>query len=508
MLIFPERPQQSNTATLRLSKSKFLSGLQCRKRLYLAIHSPELATEPDEQTQAILDMGTEIGALARQRFPSGVLVEADHRHPTEALQRTAELLSDPAVPAIFEGAFEFDQVLVRVDILERVTSGEDGAIAWRLIEVKSSTKVKDVHLDDVAIQTYVLKGAGVTLSGSCLMHINTQYVYPGGELDLERLFVVQDLTALTVARQSDVPRRLAEMKAMLVAPAPPTIEPDGHCHQPYDCPFWDHCTKDKPARWVYYLPGGDRAIQQFVRSGIETIDEIPPEFKLSAIQRRMKENVEWIGPRLKAALQTVRYPVHHLDFETFMPCIPKYPLTRPYQTIPTQWSNHIETEDGQVRHDEYLCLDPKDSREELAVAFLESLGSEGSICVYSGYERSILERLAEVLPTLKRDLEQVIGRLWDLYTVIHDNYYHPDFQGKFKIKSVLPAVVPSLGYNDLAIQEGGVAAQQYYRMVFEEMDWVEKTRIREALLKYCARDTLAMLELRRVLLSKALSIRS
>ena len=373
MLIFPERPLQSDTATLRLSKSKFLSGLQCRKRLYLAIHSPELATEPDEQTQAILDMGTEIGALARQRFPSGVLVEADHRHPMEALQRTAELLSDPAVPAIFEGAFEFDQVLVRVDILERVTSGEDGAIAWRLIEVKSSTKVKDVHLDDVAIQTYVLKGAGVALSGSCLMHINTQYVYPGGELDLERLFVVQDLTALTVARQSDVPRRLAEMKAMLVAPAPPTIEPDGHCHQPYDCPFWDHCTKDKPARWVYYLPGGDRAIQQLVRRGIETIDEIPPEFKLSTIQRRMKDNVEWIGPRLKAALQTVRYPVHHLDFETFMPCIPKYPLTRPYQTIPTQWSNHIETEDGQVRHDEYLCLDPKDSREELAVAFLESV---------------------------------------------------------------------------------------------------------------------------------------
>ena len=109
---------------------------------------------------------------------------------------------------------------------------------------------------------------------------------------------------------------------------------------------------------------------------------------------------------------------------------------------------------------------------------------------------------------MKRDLEQVRSRLWDLFAVIHDQYYHPEFNGSFSIKSVLPAVVPSLGYSDLAIQEGGVAAQQYYRMVFEEMDWVEKTRIREALLKYCARDTLAMLELRKVLLTKALSLPS
>ena len=503
MLIPPERPLQSGTAVLRLSKSKFLSGLQCPKRLYFEIHQPQLATEPDEQTQAILDMGAEVGELARQRFPGGILVEADYRHPTEAMQRTAELLNDPTVPAIFEGAFEFDQVLVRVDILERITA-QDGAMAWRLIEVKSSTKVKDVHLADLAIQTYVLTGACVAVVESCLMHINTQYVYPGGELDLERLFNVQGLTALVATRQSDVPRRLAEMKAMLVDSSPPAIEPDGHCHQPYECPFWDHCTKDKSPRWVCYLPGGERAVQQFVKNGIETIDEIPSWFKLSVIQRRMKDNMEWIGPSLKAALQTVRYPVHHLDFETFMPCIPKYPMTRPYQTIPTQWSNHIETEDGQVRHGEYLYLDPKDPREELALALLKSVGSEGTICVYSAYERSILERLVEALPALKRDLEQVIGRLWDLYTVIHDHYYHPDFRGYFSMKTVLPAVVPSLGYSDLEIQEGAVAAQRYYRMVFEETDWVEKVRIREALLQYCARDTLAMLELRRALLTKAI----
>ncbi|MBM4123748.1 MAG: DUF2779 domain-containing protein [Nitrospira sp.] len=506
MDIVSVRPTPRAPGSYRLSKSKFLSGLQCHKRLYLEIHQRELAAEPDEQTQAILDMGTAVGEEARCLFPGGVLVEADHRHPTEALRRTAELLGDPSVPAIFEGAFEFEEVLVRVDILERVPRGAAGPgatpDAWRLIEVKSSTRVKDIHLEDLAVQSHVLAGAGILLAGTWLMHINNQYVYPGGEIDLGQLLALVDLGEPVAARIGEVPARLAEMKAMLAQPHPPAIEPDSHCHSPYDCPFWEHCTKDKPERWIYHLPGGERTYKQLAARGIQTIDEIPPDFKLSILQRRVKDDREWVGVQLRAALDSVRYPVHHLDFETFMPAIPKFPMTRPYQTIPTQWSNHIETEPGEVRHEEYLCLEARDPREELAVTLLESLGREGSICVYSSYERSVLKSLAETLPSLKPELELAIARLWDLLPVIQAHYYHPQFGSSFSIKSVLPALVPSLDYGDLEIQEGSLAAQHYYRMVFEATDWVEKERLREALLKYCQRDTLAMVELRRALLSR------
>jgi hypothetical protein len=496
-LAFPRR-----ASLVRLSKSKFLAGLQCPKRLYLEVHHPELATEPDEQTQAILDMGTLVGELARQRFPGGVLVEADHRHAKDALRRTAELLADPSVPAIFEGAIEYEDVLVRVDILERI-AGPDGASAWRLIEVKSSTRVKDVHVDDLAIQSYVLRGAGLTVSGACLMHVNTQYVYDGGDLDLEMFFTVGNVTERILGVLADVPGRLQAMRATLATPAPPAIEPDGHCHTPYECPFWTHCTEQKPARWIYFLPGGDRTFRHLAARGIITIDEIPSDARLTVVQRRVKDNVEWVSSGLKSVLTTVRYPVHHLDFETFMPAIPRFPQTRPYQPIPTQWSNHVETEDGTVVHHEYLCGDPKDPREELAVALLESVGREGTVCVYSSFERHILESLVDAVPSLKRELEVVMARLWDLHQIIKDHYYHPAFQGSYSIKAVLPALVPSLDYGDLAIQDGGVAALHYYRMVFEETDLVERARISEALLKYCARDTQAMLELRRVLLEKA-----
>ncbi len=420
----------------------------------------------------------------------------------EALSRTAEWLSDPAVPAIFEAAVQFEDVLIRADVLERLAGDPSGPAAWRLIEVKSSSRVKDVHVDDLAIQAFVLRGAGVRLLETCLMHVNTRYLYEGGEIDLTQLFLVQDLTEQVESRLGAVPDRLAEMRAMLRSSVAPAIEPDTHCHTPYTCPFWRHCTQSKPARWIFYLPGGERTVHILARKGIETIDDIPEEFTLSPLQRRVKDNVEWVSPALKMALETVRYPVHHLDFETFMPAVPKYPGTRPYQAIPVQWSDHVETEDGHVLHHEFLSLEPNDPRKELVVALLDSLGQEGSICVYSGYERAVLEQLAEAVPALRPDIERVIARLWDLLEIIKRHYYHPGFQGSFSIKTVLPAVVPTFGYEDLEVQDGKMAAQVYERMVFVETDWVEKMRLRDALLRYCARDTLAMLELRKALQRK------
>jgi len=415
-------PPQGISSLLRLSKSRYLSGLQCHKRLYLEVHSPDLASDPDEQIEARLKMGTQIGESARERFPDGVRVDVEPLGISGAISRASELMADPNVPAIFEGMFAFQDVRVRVDVLER--AGSEG---WRLVEVKSSTQVKEGHLDDVAIQEFVLVGTGIRIERSELMHINTQYIYPGGEPDLGQLFSRQDVTPEVEARQLDIPSRLAAMRERLAASTPPDIEPDHHCFDPYECPFWDHCTQVKPLRWVFYLPGGKRIFQELTSLGVQSIDEIPVNFQLTCIQQRMKNNVEWIGPGLKAELNSVRYPIHHLDFETFMPAIPQYPNTKPYQTIPFQWSDHIVTRDGGMRHEEYLCTDSKDPREEFIQTLFKSIGQAGTICVYSGYEARILKELADAFPGFRPDLERATERLWDLLSVIRTHYYHPGF---------------------------------------------------------------------------------
>ena len=234
-----------------------------------------------------------------------------------------------------------------------------------------------------------------------------------------------------------------------------------------------------------------------------TIDEIPEEAMLSDVQRKVKHNIEWISSELGHILRSVSYPVHHLDAETVMLAMPRFPSTRPYQSLPVQWSNHIELASGEVMHQEFLHNEASEPRRRWAEALIESLGEKGSIVVYSAYEEAIIRQLAEVFPEFKSAFNAIVKRLWDLLPVIKSHYYHPAFNGSYSIKSVLPAVVPSLGYDDLAIQDGGQAAGEYYRMVFLESDWVERDSIRQALLRYCARDTLAMVELRRVLGEKA-----
>ncbi len=493
----------ASPAPPRLSKSKFLSGLQCHKRLYLEIHEPQLATPPDAGTQAILDMGSDVGALARTRFPGGRLVTAGYRQTEAALAQTAQLMADTSVPALFEAAILADGVLIRVDILERVPHAGGDVAAWRLIEVKSSTKVKDVHLDDLALQRHVLLKAGLAIESSHLMRINTGYVYPGGAIDLAALFSIDDVSALVAERQVSVPDRVAAMKGMLALPAAPEREPGDHCLTPYECPFWAHCTKNKPSRWIFYLPGSKKLAVNLIAQGIETIDDIPQGTMVSAVQRKVKDNVEWISERLESALKTISFPVHHLDFETFNPAVPRYTGTRPYQAIPIQWSNHIELDNGDILHHEFLHIGGNDPRQPLAEALLASLGETGSICVYSPYEKSVIEMLAEALPEYRQALRAVVRRIWDLHPIVREHYYHPEFDGSFSLKDVLPALVPSLHYDDLAIKEGGQAAAEYYRMVFVETDWVEQSKIRDALLAYCKRDTLAMVELRRVLAQKA-----
>lgn len=480
----------------RLSKSKYMAALQCHKRLYLETYHPELATAVDEQTESRFETGYEVGEWARKRFPGGILVSQDQSDLTGAISRTADLITDSSIPAIFEATFEYNSVLVRVDVLER-TAGN----CWRLIEVKSAASSKPEHIDDLAIQAYVVSGAGIELDGCFLMRINTGYCYPGGYLDLAQLFAFDDLTAAVRDRQAAVPIRLSEMRSMLRAGLEPQTDPTYHCHTPYGCQFWDYCTKEKPDRWIYHLPGGQRTFNKVRALGIDVIDDIPQSFTLSAHQQRMKDGKEWVDAALREVLAKVIYPVFHLDFETINFVIPKFPNTRPYEQVPFQWSVHVEEANGAVRHEEYLCADPKDSREELAVRLVQVLGSVGTICVYSGFEKQVLTALGEAVPSLKPKLNRIIKRLYDLLPIVRAHYYHPGFGASYSLKSVLPTLVPSLSYDDLEIQDGGMAGQRYAEMLFGKPSEEEKAKTREALLKYCGRDTYGLVKLRHALSS-------
>jgi hypothetical protein len=395
-----------------LSKSRFIAGWQCLKRLYLEVHQPELMGEPDEQTMAVFEQGYEIGQLAQKMFPGGVLIEARPEEMGKALKQTEQGVADVQCLAIFEATFTHDNVLARVDILERLPWKK-----WRLIEVKSSTSLKDYYLYDVAIQQLILEGLGMKVV-PCLMHLNREYVYDGKQYELEKLFVIRDVTKETAALEQKVKDLLREEWKVLARAKVPDIEPGSHCTNPFTCEFYDVCNKPLPADHVANLQGiSAKRLEELASQGIESIRKIPKDFPLTDRQRRAWECARtgkpWFGKGLKEALAGLRYPLHFMDFETLRVALPRYAGTSPYDQIPFQWSVHIQRKPGaELEHYEFLADDSNDPRPEFVKTLCQVIGKKGNVLAYSsGFESGRLGELAACLPQYKNEIENIQNRL-------------------------------------------------------------------------------------------------
>ena len=484
----------------RLSKSRYIAGTQCHLRLWYESYERELASAPDDALQAIFDTGHEVGEVACRRYPGGHRVAHDHRHIPQALSETREIIRTDTAPALFEAAFEHERVLVRADVLERLPTG-----GWRLIEVKSSTRLKDVFILDVAVQVWVLRGAGLDVRDAGVLTLNRDYVYDGVRLDLHSLFELHPVFDEAYALLDTVGGQVREMQAMLAQPAAPIVAPGNHCFVPYECPYHAYCTRDHviPDHGIGELPRltAQRRIE-LETAGIEEIRDVPADFPLTPLQRIVRRTVRegraLVHNDLPSALAGIVPPVRHLDFETFSPAIPRFAGTRPYDAIPFLFSVHIEHGNSPPGHVDYLHDHDDDPRPRLAECLLAAIGHEGTICTYSGYERRVLRALAEALPELADVLGAIETRLFDLLPVVRNGYYHSRFRGSFSIKSVLPVLVPELGYDDLEIADGQTAAVRYARTL-AGTDRQERRNTFTELRAYCARDTLAIVRLRAVL---------
>jgi len=478
-----------------LSKSRFMAGMQCHKRLYLETYRPELAESADESGEATFEVGHAVGALARNRYPGGVLIGEDLDW-SDAESATRDAIRNRAVPAIFEPALSLDGVRVRADVLARTRDRQ-----FDLIEVKSTLDVKPEHEWDLAIQFHVLRGAGVPIRWARLMHLNRAYIYLGGEYDLKRLFRFGNLTRLVRKRRRKVVAALKEMRKMLASHSPPPIAVGPQCTAPYVCPFYDHCHGDQPEHSIEQLPRlRARLREQLAAMGVLEIGKIPTDFDgLSTLQARVVEAVR-TGKRfhdhaISRKLRKIKFPVHFLDFETFSPALPLYPGTRPYQVIPFQWSDHILNADGGVTHREFLHCDRTDPRRSFANELLDAVGTKGSIVAYGAFEATRLRELGEHFRDLASALERVRKRIVDMLPLIRAHVYDHEFHGSFSLKSVLPALVPALGYDDLKISGGNIASMAYAEIQIPDIPPERSAELRAALLAYCQRDTEAMLEL-------------
>ena len=475
----------------RLSKSKYLSGLQCDKRLWLEIHSPELIPPTPPTQERIFNQGTYVGELARERFPGGILIDADYENISEAFDLTKEALSN-GQSIIFEGIFSSDNVLVRPDVIKQDENDD-----WELIEVKSSTSVKDENIHDVAVQMYVLKGAGIDVKRTYLMHINTECVYP----DLSNLFTIEEITEQVNEALPAVPGKLDEFRKMLALADHPDIQIGKHCSSPYGCPFIDHCWAWVPKNSIFTIPRLRWTTKQKLleKNQVEIV-KLPPDFPLSDKNQRYRDSVQkrkaiidWDA--IKDELSMLEYPLYFLDFETDNPAVPRFDGMHPYEQFPFQYSCHIIDRSGKVTHKGYLQESERDPGKPLAKSLIKAIGTKGTVIAYNAsFERWMLRKLARRFPEHSVVLESIADRLWDQLVIFRNYYTDYRFGGSNSLKNVLPVIVPSMSYENLGVRDGGEAQVVWNKMIRLTYG-DDKSKLVKDLKEYCGQDTWAMVEI-------------
>ena len=478
------------TRSHRLSKSRFVAGVQCHKLLWWKVHEPKAEElQPDVVLQDRFDQGQQVGELAQTHFPGGVLIDFPYREVDAKIAATSDALKAGA-PSIFEASFLADDTFVAVDVLERLDDG------FRLIEVKSSSSQKDEHIPDAAVQKHVLSQCGIDVLAVEIMHLNREYRHP----DQGDLFNRTDVTTPVDEWLGRIPAEL-EAQLEMLAGSCPDVEIGSQCFEPRECPFVGRCWPDSPDHIIkLYNVGSVKAIGYMAR-GIQWISDLPGDEKLPRAAQRQLQAMQSgelvVESGLAKDLEAFDVRLGHLDFETIQRAIPVWDGLGPWHQAAVQFSYHQEDGSGGFAHAEHLAEGPLDARPALARAMIEATADAERVVHYSSFEKTRIRSLQKSVPELEPELKELESKLIDLLPVIRNNVYHPDFRGSFSLKFVLPALIPELTYDDLVIVDGMVASVTIARLLFVAVKLSPKQheKTRHDLLEYCKRDTWATVKL-------------
>ena len=481
---------------MNLSKSKYCNGLQCKKMLWLDKNKPEVISDIDNES--ILEQGNAIHEVARYLFGSHINIEYTD-NLKEMIKDTYRTIESYKDIVITEASFNYEGNFCSVDILVKKND------KYEIYEVKSSTKLKDVYINDASYQYYVLTNLGFNVTKVSIVFINRGYERVG-MIDLNRLFIKNDITSDVIKLQPKVKSTISEINKYLEQVSEPKEELSNNCLEPYLCPYFTYCTKDLERPCVFDISvDPSKSAMKLYREGYHTYKDLL-KAKINDKQRQTIEYTLYNKPdyidkkEIKKFLDSLTYPLYYLDFETYQMPIPLYDYVYPYEQIPFQYSLHYElTDGGKLEHKEYLSAPGIDPRRLLAERLVEDIPENVTILAYHmSFEKARIKRLAELYPDLSKHLMNIYDNIKDLETPFKNRYYYTKEMGpSSSIKKVLPALFPSdpeLDYHNLDLIQNGSDAMNSFRKM-DSMTKEELEYTRERLLEYCCLDTYAMVKI-------------
>lgn len=478
---------------MNLSKSKYCNGIQCKKMLWLDKYKPEVKEEIDNE--AVLDNGNDVHEVARKLLGEDVNI-AFNENLNEMIKDTEKALEKENV-IITEASFNYNNNFCSVDILKK--EGND----YEIYEVKSSTHLKDVFINDASYQYYVLTSLGLNVKKCYVVLLNSNYVRKG-ELDLNKLFIKNDITNDAIKKLDEVKKNIDDINKYVENKEEPNDDIDMKCFEPYPCPFFKYCTRELPEQNVFDLKRiftkekiklykkGSYTYQDLLKESINDKAKEQIEFELCDKEDKINKK------EINKFLNTLTKPLYFLDFETFQMSIPLYDNVKPYMQVPFQYSLHY-IENDKLYHKEFLAKENIDPRRSLAESLVKDIPLNVCTLAYNmSFEKNVIKNLAELYPDLEKHLMNIYNNIKDLMIPFKDRqYYTKDMHGSYSIKYVLPALFPndeSLNYQNLDLIHNGSEAMNTYAKL-GSYSKEEQEHIRERLLKYCELDTYAMVKI-------------
>lgn len=534
-----------------ISKTTYLYGSQCIKRLFLHKYHERLriAANPiDSQSLALLESGKVVGKEAQKYFPGGIDCSVQAGSDLKRHILLTRKLCTEQSPVLYEAAFEANGVLAIADIMTQSDN------KYHVYEVKATTSVKDIHIEDAAVQLWVLRKNNINVESINIMNLNTSYIKKDNIIDIHQLFEATNVTKHAEMLQSRIQDELQlqldtltlKDENNLVIPKMP-VGP--HCTKPYSCNFTNYCNSNAniPEYSVLNISNARGKQWDLIRLGITKIEDIPmdelltdtnkdkcsanniPATGTEDVNQPLNDSIRiptftesqriqilcektkqpYIDRRqLKEFLNKLKYPLYYIDFESMVSPIPIYNNSHSYQQICFQYSMHIQPnpisgdnleDDGKlIAHREFLGSGSleEDPREPFLQSLISNIGEHGSILVYNqAYEKTRLLELSQLFPKYRPGIKAIIDRLVDLAIPFQRKYYYnPAMKGSYSIKKVLPALITDLSYSHLTIKDGHTASNVYISMVNNAFDGDVMTA-RKDLLRYCRLDTWAMVRL-------------
>jgi hypothetical protein len=480
----------------------------CERRFWLARHRLQRG-EP----VAVPPPPPDLDVALRASFPHADTV-APPQTPSQwvqAMRHTLDCLdSDEALPegwAILGACLTSeDRVQVRIDVLGAAPGG-----GLRLYKVRQATAGDDSDIDTVALWTHVAARCGFAVQGAGLLLVDTDFIYPGHgcyaglfrEVDLRPV-----LGARPVAQWLDAMRHCERG-------AEPAATPGPHCHQGEGCEFAASCKACTPPPAHGLAPAsldilGREAASAWRALGHTDVHSLRPDDIASPRQRRAVRAVQQGAPVIEPAVAAIArswpHPRHCLRFDTIGMAVPVWSGTRPYQTLPFQWSCARQAADGRWTDHHFLAAGQgSDPRRAFAQTLLQVLGTQGAVLAYNaGFERNRIRELAQWFDDLAPALEALQPRIVDLFQIAREHCYHPAMAGSWSLRAIARAFAPDVDMDVTLDPALGVTVGRTAQSVYALMEKPGQTlpvrhACRQALQAHGQRETVVLRRLLEVM---------